>query len=93
MMKLKIKGDITLPVLGKAMDKALAQLDFDPKTQVVKGATIYFNVYDAESDEVIEYEVDAMVYETPVEQAKRELKAKLKQQKRRLPPKIPTLSL
>jgi len=82
-MKLKIKGDITLPVLGKAMDKALAKLDFDPETQVVKGATIYFNVYDIESGQMIEYEVDEIIFETPTAKAIRELKAELNQKKGR----------
>ncbi len=73
-MKLKIQGDITLPVLGSVFDKACKEVSFDPSKHVVHGCTLYFNFHDIETGKEIILRdsdgqlCDALGYVTPDEQ-------------------------
>ncbi|WP_149000824.1 hypothetical protein [Escherichia coli] len=55
MMKVKIRGTVTQAVIDEAVTATLVKLGFDPEGHVIKGATIYFSVYDKESGEVMDY--------------------------------------
>lgn len=71
-MKLTIKGEVDLPVLGEAMTRALNVVSYDPERFAIKGATLYFNFYDRETGEVVVFEkngspIEDLLYQTPVE--------------------------
>jgi hypothetical protein len=54
-MKVKIKGLVSIPEIGKAMTFALDALRFNNETQEIRGATMYFNVYDKETGDVLQF--------------------------------------
>ncbi len=75
-MKLTIKGEVDLPVLGEAMTKTLNAVSFDPERFAIRGATLYFNFYDRETGNVVAFEKDGIpieetLFETPVEKERR----------------------
>jgi hypothetical protein len=85
-MKLTIKGEVNLPVLGEAMTRALEYVQFDPKRLSIRGATLYFNFYSRETGEMVTIvqdgkEVDSLAWETPVEKERKRQQALSRQKK------------
>lgn len=75
-MKLTIKGDVTLPVLGEAMTRTLEAISFDPERFTIRGATLYFNFYDRQTGELVAFEKDGrpmedLLYQTPEEKERK----------------------
>lgn len=71
-MKIKFRGELTLPELGLAMTKAQRLIGFDPETQVIRGCTVYFNVYDRSTGDPLAFTLDGsdleeIHYATPLE--------------------------
>lgn len=92
-MKITIKGEVGLAELGEAFTRALQYCEFDKSKHYIKGATIYFNLYDVETHAMTAVEkngelVDALVWMTPVEQAKARVQAQQKAAKRAKPKKV-----
>lgn len=80
-MKLKIKGEVTLPVLGEAFSDMLQHIEFDKDRFFINGATVYFNLYDNETGKMLEVIRDGKILDlvewaTPVVQAKEQLAAR-----------------
>lgn len=77
-MKLKILGNITLPAIEKSMTAVFNKLGYDPEKQYIRGATIYFNVYDRETGNKIVFTngvkvVDSLEWASPEEKQIKEL--------------------
>jgi hypothetical protein len=82
-MKVTIKGEMGMAELGEAFVQALRKCQFDKKKHYIKGATLYFNLYDAETHAMAEVWkegelVDAMTWLTPLEEARMRLQAQQK---------------
>lgn len=86
-MKVTITGEVGIAELGEAFMRALRYCEFDKDKHYIKGATLYFNLYDAETHAMAEVRkdgelVDAVVWMTPVEEARARLQAQQKAAKR-----------
>lgn len=72
-MKLTIKGDVNLPVLGEAVTKAWRLAGYDPERFVIRGATVYMNFYDRETGDQVAFTtedgdaIENVLYQTPQE--------------------------
>lgn len=77
-MRIKIYGELTASVLAQAFVKALDEAGYDEETHVIKGANIYFNLYDIETGEKVETDCEEVEFQSPVEQENRLLLKKLK---------------
>lgn len=82
-MKVTIKGEMGIAELGEAFMDALRYCQFDKKKHYIKGATLYFNLYDVETHAMAEVWkdgelVDAVTWSTPVERARARLQAEQK---------------
>lgn len=88
-MKLKISGEITLPVLGEGFYRAIKYANVDNEKHVVRGATIYFNIYDRETGQLIVpkhengIEIDEVHWLTAEEKEKKRQKSIKKTLKKR----------
>jgi hypothetical protein len=87
-MKITIKGEVGIAELGEAFMAALRYCEFDKDKHYIKGATLYFNLYDAETHAMTEVRkegelVNAVTWLTPVERAKEKLRAEQKASKKR----------
>ena len=75
-MKLIIKGEVDLPVLGEAMLKTLKAVSYDPDRFVINGATLYFNFYDRETGDRVTlksngHPVEEVFFQTPIEKERK----------------------
>jgi hypothetical protein len=82
-MKVTIKGEVDIAALGEAFMDALRYCQFDKKKHYIKGATLYFNLYDAETHAMAEVWkegrlVDEVLWMTSVERARTRLQAEQK---------------
>ena len=87
-MKVTIKGEVGIAELGEAFMQALRHCQFDKQKHYIKGATLYFNLYDVETHAMTEVWregelVDTMTWLTPVEEARTRLQAQQKATKKR----------
>lgn len=87
-MKVTIKGEVGIAELGEAFIRALQYCEFDKEKHYIKGATLYFNMYDTETHAMTAVLkngdlVDAVTWLTPVEQARARLQAQQKATKKR----------
>lgn len=85
-MKLTIKGEVNLPVLGEAMTKALNLVAFDQDRFAIRGATVFFNFYDRETGEMVEFQkdgepIDNVLFQTPVETERQRQMARTRKSK------------
>jgi len=92
-MKVTIKGEVGIAELGEAFTRALRYCEFDKEKHYIKGATIYFNLYDAKTHAMAEVIkdgqlVDAVTWLTPVEEARARVQAQQKAAKRAKPKKV-----
>lgn len=86
-MKVKIQGEVTLPIIGEALTATFQQISLDPKLHCIRGASIYFNVYDRENGELLDPEingmfVDEVVWKTMEEREKERQKTQAKKTKK-----------
>lgn len=85
-MKVKIQGEVTLPIIGEALTTTFRQIGLDPELHCIRGASIYFNVYDRKNGELLDPEirgevVDEVVWKTAEEREKERQKALGKKRK------------
>lgn len=87
-MKLKIQGEVSLPVIGEAVVATLRQIEFDPELHCIRGASLYFNVYDRKTGELLDPEingavVDEVVWKTLEEREKERQRSLAKKRKKK----------